>query len=290
VILWTSGLGIVGAVTGLWIGLLRLRLKRRYHDNKVSPYRGWMKWHHVGGLVTGVTVTTWIVSGWLSVNPNEWFARSSPQADAVARYAAAGAVFPFDPAHAELPPGTKEARFVWVAGRPQAILTDAALRRTVLDARTGRPVRLDPAVLFERARSLMPATPMTLSKRLVEEDIYWYAHHAEPRLPVLRVGFADAAATWFHIDAVTGELMGTMTRSDRTERWAFNFLHDFDLPVLLHSRPSWDILVWVLSIGGLVTSVTSVVIGWRRLKRKGEEIEGWRRKQRRRRAAGAPAE
>lgn len=288
VILWTSGFGIVGAITGIWIGILRLRVKRRYAEGKMSPYKGWMKWHHVGGLVTGLTVTTWIVSGWLSVNPNKWFARSSPDDAAVVRYAGNDAArFPFDPAMARISPGAREARFVWVAGRPEVILSDANLSRVVLDGRTGEPLQLDQGALFDNARKLMPGAAMTLRKRLVEEDVYWYAHHAEPRLPMLRAGFEDPVATWVHIDPVTGEMLGTMNQSDRTERWAFNFLHDFDLPVLLHSRPSWDILVWLLSIGGLVTSVTSVVIGWRRLKRKGQEIEGWRRRRRRKLA---PAE
>jgi hypothetical protein len=288
VILWTSGFGIVGAVTGVWIGILRLRLKRRYHDNKVSPYRGWMKWHHVGGLVTGLTVTTWIVSGWLSVNPNQWFARSSPDPASILRYDGNGAArFPMGPAVARGAAGAREARFVWVAGRPEVVVSDADLRRTVLDARNGQRVNWSDAALFANARNLLPGVAMTLEKRLDAEDVYWYAHHAEPRLPMLRAGFADAASTWFHIDPLTGEVLGTMNRSDRTERWAFNFLHDFDLPVLLHSRPSWDILVWLLSIGGLVTSVTSVVIGWRRLKRKGEEIDGWRRKQAKKRQPAA---
>lgn len=288
VILWTSGAGIVGALTGIWIGILRLRVKRRYHDNKVSPYKGWMKWHHIGGLITGLTVTTWIVSGWLSVNPNNWFARSSPEHASIVRYAGGDAAsFPFDPALMRSRGDDREARFVWVAGQPEVVISDEDLRRTVLNGRTGEPLRFDDAALFANARKLLPGTAMPLVKRLDEEDIYWYAHHAEPKLPMLRVGFSDAASTWFHIDPLTGELMGTMNRSDRTERWAFNFLHDFDLPVLLHSRPSWDILVWLLSIGGLITSVTSVVIGWRRLKRKGEEIEGWRKKRARKKLAPA---
>lgn len=288
VILWTSGVGVVGALTGMWIGLLRVRLRRRFANGSVSPYRGWMKWHHVGGLVTGVTATTWLISGWLSVNPNDWFVRSVPDAAQVARYAGNVAPrFPFDPGAARVPSDAKEARFIWVAGRPLAVVTDATLHRTVLDGRTGAPARLDQAALFDHARTLEPAARLTLRKRLDQEDVYWYAHHAEPRLPMLRAGFDDRRGTWFHIDPMTGEILGMMTDNDRGERWAFNFLHDFDLPVLLHSRPSWDILMWALSIGGLVISVSGVVIGWRRLKRKNREIERWRVRAARKRAARA---
>ena len=57
---------------------------------------------------------------------------------------------------ARLPAGVREARFVWVAGRPEVVLSDAALRRTVLDGRTGAEVRLDQAALFDNARKLLP--------------------------------------------------------------------------------------------------------------------------------------
>ncbi len=45
---------IIGAITGLWIGILRLRVRRPYARGRMTPYRGWMKWHHVGGLIGGV--------------------------------------------------------------------------------------------------------------------------------------------------------------------------------------------------------------------------------------------
>ena len=69
VVLWISGICLVVAVTGFWIGILRLRLTRRYADGAVSPYRGWMGWHHIAGLVGGIFVFTWMFSGWLSPNP-----------------------------------------------------------------------------------------------------------------------------------------------------------------------------------------------------------------------------
>jgi uncharacterized iron-regulated membrane protein len=281
VVLWLSGLAAVGAVAGLVIGVLRLHLRRRYHDRKASPYAGWMKWHHVGGLVTGLTLTTWIVSGWLSMNPNGWLAGAPPSSEGLARYAGQTEPrFPLDLGKVSISPAlfSKEARFVWVAGRSLVVLTDSDLNRTVLDARTGRPAAFSTDELVDAARVLQPDAHLTMWKLLTAEDVYWYAHHAEPRLPMLRVGFDDPGHAWFHIDPVTGEVVGRMDDADRGYRWAFSFLHDFDLPVLLHSRPSWDILVWALALGGLVSSVSGVVIAWRRLRRKGEEFEGWRRR------------
>ncbi|NEV78517.1 PepSY domain-containing protein, partial [Rhodopseudomonas sp. BR0C11] len=106
-----------------------------------------------------------------------------------------------------------------------------------------------------------------LRQRLERYDAYWYQHHRQRVLPVLRVGFDDPASTWFHLDPATGELLGRSDTSARSYRWLFNAPHSFDFPVLLAYRPAWDLVVIVLSLAGLVISVSGVVIGWRRLVR-----------------------
>ena len=43
--------------------------------------------------------------------------------------------------------------------------------------------------------------------------------------------------------------------------------HKWDLNALTLHRPLWDVLLWAFSIVGLVTSVSGVWIGWKRLAR-----------------------
>jgi len=43
--------------------------------------------------------------------------------------------------------------------------------------------------------------------------------------------------------------------------------NSWDFVSLTQHRPAWDIVVWLLSIVGLVMSVSGVVVGWRRLRR-----------------------
>ncbi|CAN5271367.1 PepSY domain-containing protein [soil metagenome] len=278
VVMWTSGPAIVGAVTGVWVGLLRVRMKRRYSQGRMTPYRGWMNWHHIAGLLAGLFVVTWLFSGWLSVNPFKWFERTpSSKAGSVAYMGQPGATptkaaprFSSDAApFARLPSGdAREARLVWFAGRPLVVTMDRSLREATFDAATGAPVALTDAEIFAAAARLVPEGRVISAERLTAEDDYWYSHHTQRRLPVLRVKFADPARTWVHIDPTTGEVLGRTNASGRTYRWLFNALHDFDLRFLLHHRPLWDTIVLALSAGGLIISVSGVVIGWRRLKRK----------------------
>ena len=76
VVLWVSGVCIVSAVTGIVVGILRWRPRTRYRNGTTSPYAGMMRWHHVLGLAAAVPLLTltWIVSGWLSLNPGRLIA------------------------------------------------------------------------------------------------------------------------------------------------------------------------------------------------------------------------
>ncbi len=136
----------------------------------------------------------------------------------------------------------------------------------LLAAGTGSPVALDQALLVKAAQGAYPDSRIVGVDRLTEEDVYWYSHHRKRPLPVLRVQFDDTKNTWLFINPATGEIAGMSDSSERTYRWLFNFLHDYDLPVLLRNQPARD-LVWLLSIAGLIISVSGVVVGWRTLAR-----------------------
>src|SRR5262245_31209692 len=62
VVLWTSGLGSILAIVGIIVGVLQLRRSRPH-----IPYSGWMRWHHLTGLVFGILTLTWVFSGMLSM-------------------------------------------------------------------------------------------------------------------------------------------------------------------------------------------------------------------------------
>jgi uncharacterized iron-regulated membrane protein len=267
VVLWMSGTCMIVAVSGIWIGVLRVRFRRRYADGSAIPYRGWKAWHHVTGLVAGVIVLTWMFSGWLSLNPGAYFTGRGPDRDAMLRYAGHDA--PNIAARFEAAPRgpVSEARFIWLAGRPLMLLASRDGSQLATDPTLSVANPLSDAQVFDAARRLMPDATMIRQTRLQKYDAYWYSHHQERLLPVLRVGFDDDAQTWFHVDPATGEILGRTDRGRRAYRWLFNALHSFDFPALLSNRPAWDAVVWLLSILGMVISVSGIVIGWQYLRR-----------------------
>jgi hypothetical protein len=272
VVLWASGIGIVVALTGLWLGIDRLRLRRRYRNSSITPYRGWMAWHHVAGLVGGVFLLTWIFSGWLSMGPPvPWRSDSDPRRmrAAAAEYAGnseANFATSLDVLRSFAGRDVREASFTWALGEPQIALSDAARRVTVVDAATGAPRLLPEAELIAAAQLLMPDARLIATERLTREDTYWYTRRDPRPLPVLRFIFDDEERTWVHVDPRTGRVVGWLRSGDRVHRWVFNAFHSLDFRWLLLHRPAWDIVMWLASAAGLAISISSVVIGWRRLR------------------------
>lgn len=266
VILWSSGICLIVGITGIWIGILRMRLKRRYASGNITPYRGWMAWHHITGLIAGAFILTWMFSGWLSVNPGDFFNRRDSSREMLQRYSGhdAATIAAKLPAAQE---GVVEARFTWLDGTPLMITKSRSGEQSMLDAATGAAAVLPQDRLWDAAAKLLPTVQMTGHIVLKEYDSYWYAHHRERELPVLRAIFNDDAQTWIHISPVTGDILGQVDVSRRSYRWWFNALHSLDFQLLLKYRPAWDIVVILLSILGTIVSVSGVVVGWRYLKR-----------------------
>ncbi|WLA82091.1 PepSY domain-containing protein [Bradyrhizobium elkanii] len=268
VVLWISGVCLVVAVTGFWIGILRLRLTRRYASGAVSPYRGWMAWHHIAGLIGGICVLTWMFSGWLSLNPGGAFSARGITREITIGYS--GHDTPDIVAGFQSSPSMPavEARFVWIGGHGLMLLDDGNGGRSIADPVTGAQMTLSRDEVIAAARHAMPGATMTSARQLDEPDAYWYTLHQARELPILRIGFDDPARTWLHISPVTGEILDRSDDSRRSYRWLFNALHSLDFPLLLRISPARDVVVWLLSAAGTIISISGIVIGWRRLRRR----------------------
>jgi hypothetical protein len=273
VVLWLSGVGIFVAVSGLWLGIERMRLRRRYRGNAITPYRGWMAWHHVVGIAGGVFLLTWIFSGWISMSPpGPWTGDADVSREEEGRAAFAGNTAARTGVSIEAFRAIEGRRvhtvaFTWVGGEPLLVLTDRQNTSNVLDGRTGAPRSLNHEWLFAASRKLMPGARVVSQQRLEAGDSYWYAHHDERKFPVLRVVFDDPNRTWIYIDAATGTVLTSISAADRVNRWTFNALHSLDFRWLIAHRPAWDVVMWAALLAGLLISVSGAVIGWRRLTR-----------------------
>jgi hypothetical protein len=125
--------------------------------------------------------------------------------------------------------------------------------------------------MLEAARAAMPGVPLEEATWLAEHDAYYYGRGSAsgegPPLPVLRVRFADPQETWLYLDPARGAIVRKEERLTRLNRWLYHGLHSLDFPGLYGSRPLWDVVVIVLSLGGLALAGTTLLPGWRRVAR-----------------------
>jgi len=269
VVMWVSGPCIAGALAGIWIGLLRTRVGyRRFKGGRMTPYHGWMLWHHVAGLGGGLFLMAWIFSGWLSVDPGRVFQGATFPEQAERAYAM-GTPIPSVPLERlrALGSDARQIRLSRDGGLTRIAIFNADGIRRVHDASTGQAAKPSDAAIAKAAQTLIPAGHLIAVERLTAPDAYWYDVGALPRLPILRLRFDDPAQSWLHIDPETGAVLDHLDARRRTYRWLFDLLHKWDLNALTLHRPVWDIWLWLWSLLGLVTSVSGVWIGWKRLRR-----------------------
>ena len=58
--------GLMMCLSGIVLGIWRFSPSARFRQKRVpshTPYASWMKWHHYAGLIFGLTIFTWMISG-----------------------------------------------------------------------------------------------------------------------------------------------------------------------------------------------------------------------------------
>lgn len=286
IVVWLSVAGVVLALTGTIVGILRWRFSRPYASGSRSPYRdNMMRWHHISGLLFAAITITWIFSGLMSMNPWKVFTSTAAPL-ARSAYATGSADGSTDGAAyaplasprdliAALPAAPRELSWARNAGQDVVLARGAAGAPQVLSATQATPYAFDEAKLRQAATQLLPGATLREVQVLRQYDVYYYARdehamlgHVEKPLPVWRLVYDNPQATWIYLDPHTGQIQGRQDRSTRVSRWLFAFLHSWDWTGLLSRRPLWDALLIFLSLGGAALSLTGVVIGWRRLGKK----------------------
>lgn len=263
VVLWLSGAASAAALSGLAAGIWRLRLRQRYRSGAMSPYRGLALWHHGFGLLGGVSLACFIVSGWLSMNPNRWFSSQTPPEAMRAAYAGKPGRLGIAPADLRRVAGgdLKVLRLTSIRGRWWLVREEA--RGPVATDLAGGA---GPDVATLTAAAWVPDGHLADATLVTAYDAYWYPHGGDRPLPVLRLRFDDPAGTWLHVDPRDGALLACLDRSGRMNRWLFDAPHRLDIPGL-STRPSGrEAAQWVLNLLGAGIAATGLIAGVRRVR------------------------
>lgn len=274
VVVVLSFLGIFSVVSGSIVGLMRLRLRKRYRGKDITPYQGVNKYHHLIGLACFIFLFTYIFSGLLSMNPfgvfnsnascqiNENIYAGNLEENNTQLYQEN--IQELIKSHT----GLKEIRFYWIANKVYPLGVTQNTRQLLTAGKPSMQVVIESAI--SKANFHCNANKAIVKTSLLESfDSYYYSHHGSNRpLPVYKIELNDESKTWVYINASTGEWIFSKTLKQRVKRWLYNGLHSLDFLFLIEHRPLWDIIVIVLCVQGAFMSFSSIVIAYRRLNIK----------------------
>lgn len=260
VVWWLSLFGSLCAITGVYLGVVHWTRVRRSSRTALSLFRGWMRWHHILGLFVGLVIVSWIVSGWLSMDHGRLFSSPSPTNEVaeVVRGGSYGAMSGrASIADLSTYPPAMEFSFHAFDGVP--IIVGKTIKGPfTLSA-------LNPDLVAKVVDKAFSGGLVQRWGFVSPNDIYTQLREGQLPENTIRVELSDPYKTWVHIDGRSGEILSIMDQSRRIYRWLFNGLHSLDVPGLADKRPLWDILMLALLLAGSAASLTSVVLGLKRI-------------------------
>ena len=259
VVIWTSLVGCFLAGTGLYLGLRQLRCAP---DGRWSPYRGFLFWHHLPGLIFGVFALTWVASGLISMNP--WGFLDSEAADI-------GSVDGALPSGTDITAALSALADAKPAGGVSISL--APFDETLAFVATGKDgtrCRLNASGQalappdMARASALLGGGSAEL---LDKGDAYYFDSRSRTApLPVYRI---VAGNIRYYLDPLSGAVLRTSDTDDHWYRWLHEGLHRLDFTPALRSGTFRALVMLPLLLGATLVCGTGAWLGLRRLLRQG---------------------
>ena len=271
VVWWVSLAALTSVAAGTWLGVVRMIANRAAGRAGFSPFRGWMRWHHLIGLFASVIVVTWMLSGWLSMDHGRIF--SMGHATEVQELRLSG-MRVGDVAHGvtleslrKLAPASEIA---FNAINDQGFLTayesgDGTRRVVFLNDAADVLDHIPDALLLEGVKRVWPnATPVV--PQAGADGLYRHAESVGEDV----AGFVatDGATVRAYVDRLTGRILVVMDVSRRGYAWIYYGLHTLQFPGLIEHPAVRTGLVLVLLALGFLSSATGVVLSVKRLRRE----------------------
>lgn len=264
---WLALIALLSATVGLWLGVDRLIANRSAGRAGLSPFRGWMRWHHLIGLFAGLSVFAFMLSGWLSMDHGRMFPMGKATALEVTRLRGLPLAAVTAAASLETVQGlgvAKAVSFHALGGRPFLAVENGGDRDShVLWLTDARSVESLPDTALLAAVRAVWSDAAPARDRL--DELYRLAEH----LPPSARGFVaqDEAASRIYVDSTSGDILSVMNPGRRAYAWVYYALHTLNFPGLL-SHPLARVAIELLLLaGGLASGVTGIVLAFRRVRR-----------------------
>lgn len=274
-----AGLGSLMCLFGIVLGIRSFYIYYNSKKKYGTPYRKFKyKWHHILGSVFGLFVFTYIFSGMMSLQKvPQWLVKTHNKDIATA---VSDDSMPVEASKYKLDyrriietysGRIKSLEWAGFGNMPvyktfidgQVMLFDAS-------ADTVGRLLLDKNRVEVRMKELH-AEPFTI-ELMTEYDNYYVNQRRQLPLPVYKVKVNDADDNIHYVNPETGEITNYNTNT-RLRKWLYQGIHCFNIKFLVERPRLWNIIVWTTMLGGLLVSLTGVMLGIRYLKRKFKRLK-----------------
>ena len=277
---WTITIGglfcLLAAISGMYVGidalLHRYRTKKRWE----SPYKKWTyKWHHLLGLVFGIFIIAWGLSGmmamqripkWLVPMEGDYFFRESkmwnnrnmlPLADYNLDYRKLKATYP----------DLKQVTWTRIGSIPVYRIVNGNEEICINAADTTIAELNIPIADVERAVRKMHGDSVLFTVTTMNSyDEYYLSRDHSLQLPVYKVDIHNTDKTTYYINPKNGETK-YFTSNKRVKKWVFSGIHYLNIKWFVEHPLCWTIIIWLLCLGGAFVSLTGALLGIKYLKR-----------------------
>lgn len=268
-----GALCLIAAISGVWVGtrvvLMRWRRKRKLQSPYKSPL---LRTHHILGLITGVFLIGWGISGTMSMQkvphwlipvkcdksmrgPDFWAGDTLSLSDMELSLGTIFVKFP----------GVKEMELKKMGGKTVVTLTEnSTVRHLTPDLNPLLHEETDVRKQICRLYGSDEGAEVTL---LDEYDEYYLAYDGSLPLPVYRVDINDEDGCRFYVHKY-GDEVKWQNHNRMVRKWLFSAFHYLNISWLLQHKWLWTLLLWTLAFAGAAVSLTGFIVSVKRLTRK----------------------
>lgn len=270
VIIILSTLGLVVSISGIIVGIIRLKRKKG-----ITPYKKfWYKWHHLSGFFFGLFLCTFILSGMISVTgvPDwlvfihssekekiSWVKPSAEQQTALLPQTIWEAV--------EQKKGIRRIAWKKVLDKTQLWIYYNNYEEPVAYTNNqGKVEKVKPYSLLEIekiAQVIFKKNDFNVSLQRNYDSYYAPSAMRFHPKPVYKITLNDVASTWLYIDPATGENVQKIDRNYRARRWLYRALHTFNFPWLQKADWLRKAILLLLCLACFAISLTGCVLKYK---------------------------
>ena len=252
---------------GIYIGIKKIKLVSSKNSNR---YKNINFIHHLSGLLIGIIMLCWIISGLLSINPfgilesrsfqQEYYMSSETSLNKNDISTLMETINNND-----IPKNTVKIYLSKINNDPYALMVSNKLERSRLNIETLEKHNLSIQQLQLVATNIKKNIDIENQGWLVEEDSFYYSHHDRKSFPVYKIEYSDGEI--IYLDNQTGKIKLIIDRNRKLYRWLFAGIHRFDFLKTIRARPIWDIIMLSIQISLLLFALTGAILAFKSIKR-----------------------